>query len=149
MAARLNQRTAWCLTDLPDEVFLDILSRLDIRDATRTSTVCRAWRHRWRHLSILRFAPRTVGAADVVSVAQSVLLRHLGPVRKFGLFASGPPLPAIGDRRIDDLVGHLTHPRHGLLVFRLSVPRYRVHSCKTFFSVQPELPTFYERPEIR
>ncbi|CAD6269840.1 unnamed protein product [Miscanthus lutarioriparius] len=76
MAARPNRRRPLCLTDLPDEVVLEILLRLDIRDAVRTSTLSLAWRHRWRHLPVLDFKRCSFGRLGVVSATQSVLLRH-------------------------------------------------------------------------
>ncbi|CAN6242326.1 unnamed protein product [Urochloa humidicola] len=128
MAARSKLQTPLRLTDLPDEVVLDILSRLNIRDAARTSAVGRAWRHRWRHLSSLYFSSRSVSGADLASIAQSVLLRHLGQVQNFGLAAYAAPFPATDDRRLDDLLVHLSQSRHGLKTFGLRVPSYKMHS---------------------
>ncbi|KAL6650483.1 hypothetical protein ACP70R_009408 [Stipagrostis hirtigluma subsp. patula] len=130
MASRSKQPAPLCLTDLPDEVVLEILSRVDINDAARTSAVSRAWRHRWRHLGSLVFSSGSDGRVDPVSIAQSVLLRHLGEVRKFALVSRypAPPPPATDDPRLDDLLGHLSHPRHGLLALVLSVPYYKMHS---------------------
>ncbi|CAO2041814.1 unnamed protein product [Urochloa humidicola] len=128
MAARSKLQTPLRLTDLPDEVVLDILSRLNIRDAARTSAVCRAWRHRWRHLSSLLFTSGDVAGANLASVAQSVLLRHLGQVQKFCLAAYAPPFPATDDPRLDDLLCHLTQSRHGLRELLLKVPSYKMHS---------------------
>jgi hypothetical protein len=62
------------LSSLPPVVLQDeILVRLDLRDAVRTSALSRAWRDLWKSLSVLSLSARTP------SVVDSVLLRYIGP----------------------------------------------------------------------
>uniref|UniRef100_A0A0D9X8N4 F-box domain-containing protein n=1 Tax=Leersia perrieri TaxID=77586 RepID=A0A0D9X8N4_9ORYZ len=68
------------LESLPPEMLSDVLSRLPIRDAVRTSALSRAWRRRWESVPYLSISwprhtpPRAISA---------VLRRYSGPVRKF------------------------------------------------------------------
>ncbi|XP_066358362.1 F-box/FBD/LRR-repeat protein At1g13570-like [Miscanthus floridulus] len=112
----------------PDEVVLEILRRLDIRDAVRTSALSRAWRHRWRHLPVLDFRDCSFGRLGMASAAQSVLLGHLALVDAFALDAHSPPLPEADHPRLDDLLVHLSSPRHPLEVLVLKLPSYKLHS---------------------
>ncbi|KAL6655494.1 hypothetical protein ACP70R_006320 [Stipagrostis hirtigluma subsp. patula] len=70
------------LTSLPAHLLDDILTRLCLRDAVRTSALARAWRRRWESLPTLPLSfldrPRTRAA-----VVDSVLIRHTGRVSRF------------------------------------------------------------------
>ncbi|CAD6269837.1 unnamed protein product [Miscanthus lutarioriparius] len=88
----------------------------------------RAWRHRWRHLPVPDFRRCSVGRLGVVSAAQSVLLRHLAQVEDFALDGSSPPLPEADHPRLDDLLIHLSPPRHALKGLVLNLPSYKLHS---------------------
>ncbi|CAM0951557.1 unnamed protein product [Alopecurus aequalis] len=76
------------LISLPTDVLDEILTRLGIRDAVRTSALSRAWRRRWQALPSLdldfrrrledgKGAPKGLGAVD------GILLRCPGRVRLF------------------------------------------------------------------
>jgi hypothetical protein len=85
--ASAAEADADALISLPAEILDDILVRLGIRDAVRTSALSRAWRHRWEALSSLDLVflssgddgapPEELGALD------SILLRCPGRVRLF------------------------------------------------------------------
>ncbi|CAD6267465.1 unnamed protein product [Miscanthus lutarioriparius] len=130
MATRSKRRTPrpLCLTDHPDEVVLEILRRLDIRDAVCTSALSHAWRHHWRHLPVLDFRDCSFGRLGVASAAQSVLRRHLALVDAFALDARSPPLPEADHPRLDDLLVHLSSPRHPLEALVLKLSSHKLHS---------------------
>ncbi|KAK2630751.1 hypothetical protein QOZ80_UnG0727030 [Eleusine coracana subsp. coracana] len=72
------------LSSLPAELLDDILTRLDLRDAVRTSALSRAWRRRWESLTALSLSllhhhhPGTLPL-----VVASVLLRHAARISRF------------------------------------------------------------------
>uniref|UniRef100_K4A342 F-box domain-containing protein n=1 Tax=Setaria italica TaxID=4555 RepID=K4A342_SETIT len=83
------------LLSLPPEVLDEILSRLDLRDAVRTSALCRAWRRRWESLPSLDInIPYDQQALWTVDC---VLPRCSGRVRRFHTF-----LDELSARRLDD-----------------------------------------------
>ncbi|CAM0879501.1 unnamed protein product [Alopecurus aequalis] len=84
------------LISLPPDALDDILTRLGIRDAVRTSALSRAWRRRWEALPSLDLCFRrredSDGALERLGVVDGILLRYPGRVRLFdadldGLYA--------------------------------------------------------------
>ena len=75
------------LISLPTDVLDEILTRLGIRDAVRTSALSRAWRRRWESLpSIDLSLPRLEdgkGAPKGLAAVDGILLRCAGRVRLF------------------------------------------------------------------
>uniref|UniRef100_A0A0A9DCY2 F-box domain-containing protein n=1 Tax=Arundo donax TaxID=35708 RepID=A0A0A9DCY2_ARUDO len=69
------------LISLPPEVLDEILTRLDLRDAVRTSVLSRAWRRRWESLPSLDI-DMPLGETPLWAV-NCVLLRCTGRVRRF------------------------------------------------------------------
>ncbi|CAM0951559.1 unnamed protein product [Alopecurus aequalis] len=78
------------LMSLPTDVLDDILTRVDLRDAVRTSALYRAWRHRWEALpSLDLYFPRLEedeGAPKGLGGIDGILLRCPGRVRRFYVF---------------------------------------------------------------
>ena len=78
------------LISLPTEVVDDILTRVGLRDAVRTSALSRAWRHRWESLpSLDLYFPRLEedeGAPKGLGAIDGILLRCPGRVRRFFAF---------------------------------------------------------------
>ena len=64
------------LSSLPVVLQDEILVRLDLRDAVRTSALSRAWRDLWKSLSVLSLS---FPLGTHPSVVDSVLLRYIGP----------------------------------------------------------------------
>ncbi|OEL15046.1 hypothetical protein BAE44_0023934 [Dichanthelium oligosanthes] len=83
------------LLSLPPEVLDEILARLDLRDAVRTSALCRAWRRRWESLPSLNIS--TPFGQQPIWTVDSVLPRCSGRVRRFHVF-----LDELSARRLDD-----------------------------------------------
>ncbi|KAM0833343.1 hypothetical protein ACQ4PT_064318 [Festuca glaucescens] len=75
------------LLSLPPEVLDDILIRIGIRDAIRTSALSRAWRRRWEELSSLDLcfplSGDDEGARKGLGAFDGVLLRCPGRVQRF------------------------------------------------------------------
>jgi hypothetical protein len=69
------------LFSLPPEVLDDILNRVGIRDAVRTSVLSRVWRCRWEELSSLDLSFRR--HEDGLRVIDGVFLRCPGRVQRF------------------------------------------------------------------
>jgi hypothetical protein len=64
------------LSSLPAELRDEILVRLDLRDAVRTSVLSRTWRHLWKSLSVLSLS---FPFGTHPSVVDSVLFPYIGP----------------------------------------------------------------------
>uniref|UniRef100_A0A0D9X8N5 F-box domain-containing protein n=1 Tax=Leersia perrieri TaxID=77586 RepID=A0A0D9X8N5_9ORYZ len=69
------------LESLPTEILENIVARLSIREAIRTSAVSRAWRRRWESTPNLRF--RWSRNEVDVAVIGPVLARYSCPIRSF------------------------------------------------------------------
>jgi hypothetical protein len=64
------------LSSLPVVLQDEILVRLDLRDAVRTSALSRAWRDLWKSLSVISLS---FPLGTHPSVVDSVLLPYIGP----------------------------------------------------------------------
>ncbi|KAF5762055.1 putative F-box domain, leucine-rich repeat domain superfamily, F-box-like domain superfamily [Helianthus annuus] len=80
------------ITNMPDNVVTNILDRLPLRDAVRTSILARNWRFRWTMLSQLvidarffMYLSQTRYRNDHVRVLSRILLHLRGAVTKFSL----------------------------------------------------------------
>ncbi|KAK9047099.1 hypothetical protein V6N11_052957 [Hibiscus sabdariffa] len=82
------------ISNLPGHVIDQILSRLPIRDAVRSSVLSRKWRYKWAKIPCLVFDNQCfdVSSQDqtfiknkVVNIIDHVLLLHNGPIHKFKL----------------------------------------------------------------
>ncbi|KAG0543898.1 hypothetical protein BDA96_02G228400 [Sorghum bicolor] len=83
------------LLSLPQEILDEILARLDLRDAVRTSALCRAWRRRWETLPSIDIS--IPSGKEALSTIDCVLLRCSGRVRCFYV-----SLDELSARRLDD-----------------------------------------------
>jgi hypothetical protein len=113
------------LVSLPLDVLGEILTRLELRDAVRTSALSRAWRHRWESLPSL-----DIHIPDVQSplwAVDSILLRCSGRVRSFHI-----NLDELSARRLHDWLFVLS--RRGVENLHLSPhgDSFSVH-CNVFF----------------
>ncbi|XVF43340.1 hypothetical protein PTKIN_Ptkin02bG0032800 [Pterospermum kingtungense] len=84
------------ISNLPDNITEEILARLPIQDAVRTSVLSRNWRYRWTTCPDLIFddgystnPARNLDRDKLVKVIYSVLSRHKGPIQKFCLSYTG------------------------------------------------------------
>ncbi|XVF43338.1 hypothetical protein PTKIN_Ptkin02bG0032600 [Pterospermum kingtungense] len=83
------------ISNLPDNITEQILGRLPIRDAVRTSVLSTNWRYKWTTLSDLVFdaqgthhstnPPLHLDGDKLVKVIYSILCQHKGPIHKFSL----------------------------------------------------------------
>ncbi|KAJ1264102.1 hypothetical protein BS78_09G236600 [Paspalum vaginatum] len=80
------------LSSLPAHLQDEILIRLDLRDAVRTSALSRAWRHFWKSLSVVSLSfPHP-------SVVDSVLPRYTGPrISRFAVYVDEASAGRIDD----------------------------------------------------
>uniref|UniRef100_A0ACD5Y1A6 Uncharacterized protein n=1 Tax=Avena sativa TaxID=4498 RepID=A0ACD5Y1A6_AVESA len=147
------------LISLPTDVLDEILTRIGLRDAVRTSALSRAWRHRWEALPSLDIyfprleedegAPKGLGAID------GILLRCPGRVRRFYVY-----LDELHAGRIHDWF--LVLSRRGVETLDLSfidcLPALpssifscsRLTSLDLFACVIPHLPPGFQGfPELR
>ncbi|XP_047051551.1 F-box/FBD/LRR-repeat protein At1g13570-like [Lolium rigidum] len=147
------------LISLPTGVLDDILARVGLRDAVRTSALSRAWRRRWEALPSLDLDfPRPKGgkgASKGLRAVDSVLLRCPGRVRRFYAY-----LDQLHAGRLDDWLIVLS--RRGVEVFNLisvdgliALPS-AVFSCgrltvlRLYGCALPLLPAVFEGfPELR
>ncbi|WVZ99612.1 hypothetical protein U9M48_044881 [Paspalum notatum var. saurae] len=85
------------LSSLPADLRDEILLRLGLRDAVRTSVLSRTWRHAWQSLGMISFCfPK----GTPPSIVENVLLRYTGP--RISRFAVCVDQASAG--RIDDWV---------------------------------------------
>ncbi|KAF8695059.1 hypothetical protein HU200_037667 [Digitaria exilis] len=87
------------LLSLPPEVLDEILTRLNLRDAVRTSALSRAWRRRWESLPSLDIDIRCdpQDGQQALWTVDCVLPRCSGRVRRFRIW-----LEKLSARRLDD-----------------------------------------------
>ncbi|CAH2037914.1 unnamed protein product [Thlaspi arvense] len=121
------------ISDLPQSIIENILTRLSIRDAIRTSVLSSKWRYKWSTLTDLVFDEKCVAPASDRGVVENslvrfitgVLLLHQGPIHKFQLSTSF--LQCRPD--IDQWLLFLS--RNGIkeLVLELGEGEFRVPSC--------------------
>ncbi|CAN6182458.1 unnamed protein product [Urochloa humidicola] len=112
------------LLSLPPEILDEILGRLDLCDAVRTSALSRAWRRRWESLPsvdiVIPYGQQALWTVDCV------LPRCSGRVRRFHTFLDDE----FSARRLDDWL--LVFSRHGgvedLNLVR-NGKRFFLHSC--------------------
>lgn len=121
------------ISDLPQSILENILTRLSIRDAIRTSVLSTKWRYKWSTLTDLAFDEKCVSPStdralvetNLVRFITGVLLLHQGPIHKFHLSTSS--LQCRPD--IDQWLLFLS--RNGIkeLVLELGEGEFRVPSC--------------------
>ncbi|KAI6688923.1 hypothetical protein NL676_025751 [Syzygium grande] len=81
------------ISQLPGNITDQILSRLPIKDAVRTSILSRKWRYKWSSIPQLVFDSQCTKAKgaqpslqeNLAKIIDKVLLLHTGPIRKFKL----------------------------------------------------------------
>ncbi|KAK2452819.1 F-box/FBD/LRR-repeat protein [Trifolium repens] len=132
---------------LPDQLIDQILSRLPIKDAGRTSVLSSKWRKKWSTQSNLVFDSQCVSAASsedpsvikikFLRIIDHVLLLHSGPINKVKISDSGYDLidmNSVAD--IDRWILHLTKRSIKKLVldFWLEEQYYKIPWC--LFSCQ-------------
>jgi hypothetical protein len=132
---------------LPDHIIIDqILSRLPIKEAGRTSVLSSEWRKKWSTQSNLVFDGQCVSAASsedpsvikikFLRIIDDVLLLHSGPINKVKISDSGYDLidmKSVAD--IDRWILHLTKKSIQKLVLDFWLEqRYKIPWC--LFSCQ-------------
>lgn len=77
---------------LPEDVLKNILARLSVRDAVRTSILSSKWRYKWATIPHLIFNDECLPSTHdshchykLVNIVDEVLLLHKGPIQKFKL----------------------------------------------------------------
>ncbi|XP_019242344.1 PREDICTED: F-box/FBD/LRR-repeat protein At1g13570-like, partial [Nicotiana attenuata] len=112
------------LGNLPENVIDDILSRLSLRDAVRTSMLSKNWRYKWCRLTQLKLdqtlwettndlIPPTVKITDII---YQLLTLHVGHISKFILSV----FDLINCPKIDNLIYFLS--RNGIQHLVLQFP---------------------------
>jgi len=116
------------LLSLPQEILDEVLARLDLCDAVRTSALCRAWRRRWETLpSIDIYIPYGKQALWTVDC---VLPRCPGRIRRFHV-----SLDELSARRLDDWLLVLSRRRGVEDLYLSPEPPYEFFSLhSTVFS---------------
>ncbi|KAK1669177.1 hypothetical protein QYE76_057336 [Lolium multiflorum] len=71
------------LLSLPTDVLDDILARVGLRDAVRTSVLSRAWTRRWEFIPCIDISADDGGIWKAPSAVDGILLRFPGRVRRF------------------------------------------------------------------
>ncbi|KAK1669193.1 hypothetical protein QYE76_057352 [Lolium multiflorum] len=71
------------LLSLPTDVLDDILARVGLRDAVRTSVLSRAWTRRWEFIPSIDISADDGGMWKAPSAVDGILLRFPGRVRRF------------------------------------------------------------------
>ncbi|XP_057494170.1 F-box/FBD/LRR-repeat protein At1g13570-like [Actinidia eriantha] len=122
------------VVDLPRNLLDNILERLPIRDAVRTSIMSRKWRYIWSEIpqlvfdkeffeQITRKGQLSVPAYKFVSVISKILLLHTGPILKFTLYI--PKIQCDWEVHITQWLLFLS--RNGLKEFSLDSSSFHPH----------------------
>ncbi|KAF8015617.1 hypothetical protein BT93_H1207 [Corymbia citriodora subsp. variegata] len=122
------------ISQLPAHIVGEILSRLPIKEAGRTSVLSRKWRYNWRSLPRLTFdnqcTMRNVHrdpSQNLVKIIDRVLMLHSGPIEMFKLHHTG--FSAIRD--IDHWMLHLSKVTvKQIILFVCTREKYKI---PTFF----------------
>ncbi|GJM87864.1 hypothetical protein PR202_ga03860 [Eleusine coracana subsp. coracana] len=89
LAARAPADGVDRISDLPDEILKDIVSRLPAKFAVRTGALASGWRGIWRSVPLVLtdsdVFPDPISTPNLVVDAASVLAAHPGPIRCFYL----------------------------------------------------------------
>ncbi|KAJ4813315.1 F-box family protein [Rhynchospora pubera] len=73
------------LSSLPSEIIEDILVKLPIKEAVRTSVLSSKWKSSWASMPNLVFAEKCLPESELIESVDKVLRVHQGPVLKFEL----------------------------------------------------------------
>ncbi|KAM0841585.1 hypothetical protein ACQ4PT_058918 [Festuca glaucescens] len=103
------------LLSLPTGVLDDILSRVGLRDAVRSSVLSRAWTRRWEFIPSIDLSADDGGTWKAPSAVDSILLRFPSLVRRFHV----SPDEATA-RRVNDWLAALS--RRGVKSLSLKLP---------------------------
>ncbi|KAM0931283.1 hypothetical protein ACQ4PT_000351 [Festuca glaucescens] len=101
------------LLSLPTEVLDDILARVGLRDAVRTSVLSRAWTRRWEFIASIDISADDGGMWKAPSAVDGILLRFPGRVRRIHV--------SLDQRRVNDWLPTLS--RRGVESLSLKVQR--------------------------
>ncbi|CAL9022616.1 unnamed protein product [Prunus brigantina] len=129
-------------SNLPSDVIENILSRLPIREAVRTSVLSSNWRYRSAMLRHLVFDDRCVSTQKhitFVDIVDHVLLVHIGPIHTFRLSHRG----VLANWDIDRWILHLSRNsikevilrNRAMFTFRYRVPSY-LFSCQDIIHLE-------------
>ncbi|XP_076927942.1 F-box/FBD/LRR-repeat protein At1g13570-like [Bidens hawaiensis] len=137
------------ISNMPDDVLTNILDRLLLLDAVRTSILARNWRFNWTLLSHLVFDEnfyyylrRTNGESKFGRIINTLLLRIKGTITKFSLCMRDEPddtdianwILLLSEKRVKDLtickmgiLHQLKLPSH--LFSCLKLKRLKLNNC--------------------
>ncbi|XP_018715892.2 F-box/FBD/LRR-repeat protein At1g13570 [Eucalyptus grandis] len=121
------------ISELPKHIAEEILSRLPIKQAGRTSVLSRKWRHKWRSIPRLVFDDQCTRKnvygqplQNLAKIIDRVLLLHTGPIQTFVLSDKG--LSATRD--IDHWILRLSEVSIKQIELCIYAPRkYKLPSC--------------------
>ncbi|VAH86036.1 unnamed protein product [Triticum turgidum subsp. durum] len=113
------------LSSLPPEIKGDILSRLNVEEAVRTSTLSSTWRDAWTNMPKIFLRDGNFARTKFVTLVDMVLSLHKGTVEKFDIS---------GDKSYHDEFGRwmlmLSRRSPRPVIIKLnSGPWYRIPSC--------------------
>ncbi|KAK3416695.1 hypothetical protein EUGRSUZ_H02468 [Eucalyptus grandis] len=121
------------ISELPKHIAEEILSRLPIKQAGRTSVLSRKWRHKWRSIPRLVFDDQCTRKnvygqplQNLAKIIDRVLLLHTGPIQTFVLSDKG--LSATRD--IDHWILRLSEVSIKQIELCIYAPqKYKLPSC--------------------
>ncbi|KAF7850171.1 hypothetical protein BT93_L5792 [Corymbia citriodora subsp. variegata] len=143
------------ISELPGHIMDNILSRLPIKDAVRTSILSRKWRYKWSSVPELVFDDQCTSLGGVpslqpnvqknlVQIIDEVLLLHTGPIQTFMLCHKGFQATS----NIDHWILHLS--RVSIKVIVLYIYRgwnYKIPTC--LFNCQDLIKLKLLRSEVK
>nr|CDM86857.1 unnamed protein product [Triticum aestivum] len=113
------------LSSLPPEIKGDILSRLNVEEAVRTSTLSSTWRDAWTNMPKIFLRDGNFARTKFVTLVDMVLSLHKGTVEKFDISGSKPYHDEFGRWM---LMLSRRSPR-SIIIELKSGPGYRIPSC--------------------
>ncbi|KAF7040657.1 hypothetical protein CFC21_050550 [Triticum aestivum] len=113
------------LSSLPPEIKGDILSRLNVEEAVRTSTLSSTWRDAWTNMPKIFLRDGNFARTKFVTLVDMVLSLHKGTVEKFDISGSKTYHDEFGRWM---LMLSRRSPRSIIMELK-SEPGYRIPSC--------------------
>lgn len=77
------------ISGLPPEIKGDILSRLNVEEAVRTSTLSSSWKDAWTNVPKVFLRDGNFAQTKFVTLVDMVLSLHKGTIEEFGISGKG------------------------------------------------------------
>ncbi|KAF7026358.1 hypothetical protein CFC21_038471 [Triticum aestivum] len=113
------------ISSLPPEIKGDILSRLNVEEAVRTSTLSSTWKDAWTYMPKIITRDGNFAQTKFVTLVDTVLSLHKGTIEKFDISGKG----SYHDEFVRWMLMLSRRSPRSVIIKLNSGPRYRIPSC--------------------